>query len=226
MSQHDYILENQSGALFRQDLNNALKAIAENNMGATAPTTTYAGMWWLDTSTSPATLKIRNNTNSAWVSCGNLNEMSYLAGVTSGIQAQLNEKAALASPALTGTPTTPSAATGTKTTQIANTNFVAESKKVQYWSGTSRSYNTVYQASKSICVNVLLEGSFMNGAYLMTGMDTSTPTVIGQVGDDLNSNTKSASFWALIPAGMFWKVAPKGSYAFETIVIIEYPFGE
>jgi hypothetical protein len=49
-------------------------------------------MWWLDSSTSPATLRIRNNTNSAWVSCGNLNEMSYLAGVTSGIQAQLNGK--------------------------------------------------------------------------------------------------------------------------------------
>jgi hypothetical protein len=96
MSQHDYILENQGGALFRQDLNNALKAIAENNMGTTAPTTTYASMWWMDTSTSPATLKIRNNTNSAWVSCGNLNEMSYLAGVTSGIQAQLNGKATAA----------------------------------------------------------------------------------------------------------------------------------
>lgn len=96
MAQHDYILENASGALFRQDMNNVLRAIAENNMGATAPTTTYAGMWWLDTSTSPATLRIRNNTNSAWVSCGNLNEMSYLAGVTSGIQAQLNEKATAA----------------------------------------------------------------------------------------------------------------------------------
>jgi len=93
MAQHDYVLENASGALFRQDLNNALKAIAENNMGATAPTTTYAGMWWLDTSTSPATLRIRNNVNTAWISCGNLNEMSYLAGVTSGIQAQLNAKA-------------------------------------------------------------------------------------------------------------------------------------
>ncbi len=93
MAQHDYVLENQSGALFRQDLNNALRAIAENNMGATAPTATYAGQWWLDTSTNPATLRLRNNANTAWVNCGNLNELSYLAGVTSGIQAQLNEKA-------------------------------------------------------------------------------------------------------------------------------------
>lgn len=121
MAQHDYVLENASGALFRQDLNNVLRAIAENNMGATAPTTTYAGMWWLDTSTSPATLRLRNNTNSDWVSCGNLNEMSYLAGVTSGIQAQLNAKAGLASPALTGTPTAPTPTTGDRSTKIATT---------------------------------------------------------------------------------------------------------
>lgn len=127
MSQHDYILENATGASFRQDLNNALRAIAENNMAATAPTTTYAGMWWLDTSTNPATLRLRNNTNTAWVNCGNLNEMSYLAGVTSDIQAQLNAKAALASPALTGTPTAPTAAAGTNNTQVATTAFVRNS---------------------------------------------------------------------------------------------------
>jgi hypothetical protein len=121
MAQHDYVLENASGALLRQDMNNALRAIAENNMGATAPTTTYAGMWWLDISTNPATLRIRNNANTAWISCGNLNEMSYLAGVTSAIQTQLNAKAALASPALTGVPTAPTPTTGDRTTKIATT---------------------------------------------------------------------------------------------------------
>jgi len=44
---------------------------------------------------------------------------------TTGLQAALDAKAALASPALTGTPTVPTAAPGTNTTQAASTAFVA-----------------------------------------------------------------------------------------------------
>lgn len=51
-------------------------------------------------------------------------ELNYVNGVTSAIQTQLNARAALASPALTGTPTAPTAAAGTNTTQIATTAFV------------------------------------------------------------------------------------------------------
>lgn len=47
-----------------------------------------------------------------------------LADVT-GLQAVLDAKAALASPALTGTPTAPTAAAGTNSTQLATTAFVA-----------------------------------------------------------------------------------------------------
>jgi hypothetical protein len=51
-------------------------------------------------------------------------ELGYVDGVTSAIQTQLNAKATLASPALTGTPTAPTAAAATNTTQIATTAFV------------------------------------------------------------------------------------------------------
>ena len=51
-------------------------------------------------------------------------ELGYLSGVTSNVQTQLDEKAATESPALTGTPTAPTAAKGTNTTQIASTEFV------------------------------------------------------------------------------------------------------
>lgn len=51
-------------------------------------------------------------------------ELNYVDGVTSAIQTQLNAKAPKASPALTGTPTAPTAAAGTNTTQIATTAFV------------------------------------------------------------------------------------------------------
>ncbi|MCQ4363020.1 phage tail protein [Mycobacterium gordonae] len=51
-------------------------------------------------------------------------EFQYLDGVTSAIQAQLDAKAPTASPALTGTPTAPTAAGGTNTSQLATTAFV------------------------------------------------------------------------------------------------------
>jgi hypothetical protein len=61
-------------------------------------------------------------------------ELGYLDGVTSAIQTQLDSKlgtstaastyAPLASPALTGTPTAPTAAANTNTTQIATTAYV------------------------------------------------------------------------------------------------------
>ena len=52
-------------------------------------------------------------------------ELNFVDGVTSAIQTQLNAKAPLASPALTGTPTAPTAAVGTNTTQVATTAFVS-----------------------------------------------------------------------------------------------------
>jgi hypothetical protein len=51
-------------------------------------------------------------------------ELGYLSGVTSAIQTQFGAKANLASPALTGTPTAPTAVSSTNTTQIATTAFV------------------------------------------------------------------------------------------------------
>lgn len=51
-------------------------------------------------------------------------EIGYLDGVTSAIQTQIDTKAALASPALTGTPSAPTAAAATNTTQVATTAFV------------------------------------------------------------------------------------------------------
>ena len=65
MSQHDYIIANDTGANVRSDLNNALAAIASNNSGSAEPTTTYAFQWWYDTTNN--LLKLRNSANSAWI---------------------------------------------------------------------------------------------------------------------------------------------------------------
>ena len=50
---------------------------------------------------------------------------SHSVAQVTGLQTALNAKAALASPALTGSPTAPTATAGTNTTQIATTAFVA-----------------------------------------------------------------------------------------------------
>lgn len=66
-------------------------------------------------------------------------ELNYSSGVTSAIQTQLNTKAPLASPALTGVPTAPTAANGTSTTQIATTAFVQSAMPAGFiglWAGS------------------------------------------------------------------------------------------
>lgn len=72
MAQADLNVQNQSGAAFRADLNNQLLALGTLQSGSSAPSTTYQGMYWLDTSTSPSTLKIRNDANNGWITIGTL----------------------------------------------------------------------------------------------------------------------------------------------------------
>jgi hypothetical protein len=71
MAQHDYNIANLAGAAFRADLNDALSAIATNNSGTTAPSTTFAYQWHVDTD-APATLYIRNGANSAYIEVGDV----------------------------------------------------------------------------------------------------------------------------------------------------------
>lgn len=64
MSQHDMDLENQAGAAFRADLNEALKALVGQSSGDTAPATAYAFMRWFDTANEE--LKERDGDNASW----------------------------------------------------------------------------------------------------------------------------------------------------------------
>ena len=66
----DYSLANQSGANFRAELNSILAAVQTLNSGSTAPSSTAAHMLFLDTSTTPATLKIRNAANDGFITLG------------------------------------------------------------------------------------------------------------------------------------------------------------
>jgi hypothetical protein len=70
MANHDYVIDNQSAPSARSDINNVLQAIVTNNSGTSAPSVTYAGMWWLDTTNNY--LKLRDKDNADWVIVGEL----------------------------------------------------------------------------------------------------------------------------------------------------------
>ena len=65
MAQADGVVANASGAAVRSDLNAQLLAIITNNSGPTAPATTRAYQFWLDTTSDE--LKIRNSGNTDWI---------------------------------------------------------------------------------------------------------------------------------------------------------------
>lgn len=83
MAQHDYTIDNASGAAVRSDLNNALAAIVSLNSGATAPSTTYAYQPWADSTTG--LLKLRNAANTSWITIGTLasTNLGLVVGPTS-----------------------------------------------------------------------------------------------------------------------------------------------
>ena len=110
MSQNDFIIANQTAPNFRADLNLALQALASSSSGATAPSTIYANMLWYDTATN--ILKMRSEANDAWIDLGTLDQSANTFAATVG-----------ADVALTGTPTAPTAVSGTNTTQVATTAF-------------------------------------------------------------------------------------------------------
>jgi hypothetical protein len=86
MSQHDMNIANQGFPAFRADLNDALGALVSNSSGATAPSTTFAHQFWMDTAADPSILKVRNADNDAWITLGTFNQTADTftpSGVTS-----------------------------------------------------------------------------------------------------------------------------------------------
>ena len=75
MAQHDFNIANAGGATVRADINNVLAAIQSSNSGTGAPSSTRAGMLWLDTSGGlPYALKIRDGGNNHWLTIGTVDD--------------------------------------------------------------------------------------------------------------------------------------------------------
>ena len=65
MAQHDYVIDNSTGANVRADINSALQAIVTNNSGSSAPSATFPFMLFADS--SAGTMKIRNAADNAFI---------------------------------------------------------------------------------------------------------------------------------------------------------------
>jgi len=65
MAQHDYVIDNSTGANVRADINSVLQAIASNNSGSSQPSTTYAFQFFANTSNE--FLQLRNAANNDFV---------------------------------------------------------------------------------------------------------------------------------------------------------------
>lgn len=76
-----------SGTAFRTAVNDYLQGLLTKNSGTTAPTDTFPGMDWIDTSLTPPRWKVRNQADSAFDDFANIDP-------TDGIQL-LNEGAAV-----------------------------------------------------------------------------------------------------------------------------------
>ena len=82
MAQHDYVIDNQSFPATRTDINNVLQAIASNNSGTSAPSTTYASQFWYDTTNNK--LYQRNEDNDAWIELAVLDQANdIVSSITS-----------------------------------------------------------------------------------------------------------------------------------------------
>lgn len=100
MAQADQSVQNATFPAVRADINDNLAALFSQSSGPSAPAVTVAYQPWIDTSASPAVWKVRNATNTDWITVGTLDPTAGFAsgGITpiaSGGTGQTTATAAL-----------------------------------------------------------------------------------------------------------------------------------
>jgi len=159
-------------------------------------------------------------------------ELGYLNGVTSAIQTQINSKLAtstaastyapLASPALTGTPTAPTAAANTNTTQVATTAYVQTEindliasapgaldtlNELAAALGNDASFSTT--VTNSLATKLPLAGGTMSGAI---AMGTNKITGLGTPSTSTDAATKGYVDTAVIaPSNLTGPITSTGN---------------
>jgi hypothetical protein len=123
-------------------------------------------------------------------------EVGYLDGVTSGIQTQLNTKSPLASPTFTGTPSAPTAAANTNTTQLATTAFVGTAV-----GSVSQALTNFQSSSTNTFVSVALLG-VADGVATLDSTGNVPYSQLGNIGNAFASTSALSDVEALALAGL------------------------
>ena len=199
---------------------------ARTNLGAQA-TITGAATTITGSDLTASRAVISNASGKVAVSATTDTELGYVSGVTSAIQTQLNAKAPLASPALTGTPTAPTAAVGTNTTQVATTAFVSANLGVtenenriingafDFWQRGTSSTSTGFVAADRWSVSAA-GGTFTQSRQTFTVGDTlgsNNPTYF--LRQAVSGQTTSAQLASIVQG-----IEGVRSYAGQTITLL------
>jgi len=85
MAQSDQSVQNATFPSVRADINDNLAALFSQSSGSSAPTVTVAFQPWIDESVSPPLWKIRNGSNSGWITIGALDPTAFSSsGIPTG----------------------------------------------------------------------------------------------------------------------------------------------
>jgi hypothetical protein len=178
MSQHDFSIANQTASNARADINNALQALASNNSGNSAPSTTYANMWWYENDTN--LLKIRNESDNGWISVAYLDGSNWEILDNTQVVNTSGTQIGVLGDQTTGTWTT---GTGIIESLVSPAKVAASATEVvgdyalgvdQTWQdvGSSRAIGTIYQNTTGRPIIVSILGSPSSGGF--TFFDVST----------------------------------------------------
>ena len=225
MSQHDFDIANQSASSARADINNALKALASQSSGATAPSTTYANMPWYDTGTN--TLKIRSEADDAWISMGYLDQSSNVfklfdntqivnsGGTQTGLLGDQAESVWEA-----GTGTTESLVSPAKVKAAVEALVPEQDDPIgvgQTFSSFSNGANTSYQNSTGRPIQVTYRtvvstggGSGSANAYFEVSSNNSSWETVGWITGGPNDN-HGGTVTSIIPNGYYYRGSKAGT---------------
>ena len=213
MAQHDYNIANQTAANARTDINNVLSAIATNNSGSSAPSSTFSNMWWYDTNNS--TLKIRADGNDAWISVAYLDQTddefrilddTIVVNIFGSQIGRLGDQAT--SLWETGTGTTETLVSPAKVKAAIDANVTGLGFN-QTWQNltSSRSFNTIYQNTTGIPIAVNVTGGPAGSSTMIFQVSSNSDMSSSvQLGGQFDNNGQT-SISAIIPDDQYYRVA-------------------
>jgi len=201
----DYNIANANGATVRADINAVFLAVSSTNSGTSEPSTMYAFMLWVDTTTN--LIKLRNAANGAWITLG----LSVTASNTVDINGGAIDGTAIgASSATTGAFTTLTAtgaftSLGIDDNADANAITISSDENVSFtgnvevaagkhYSGaTGNDLNIVYPSGRSLFIKEGSTTTVTMDNVNNVGIGTATPNEAGYGADTSVLSVQGAS---------------------------------